>query len=587
MKGEYAAEIRDEQLKALFRQARVALLPNLAAAPAIAYVLWGQVPVAALLAWVAGVYAVSGSRATLVWLYGKRNLSFDENRRWGWALAAFNGLSGTMWGLAAFFFLGPASPLSQAFLIVTIAAMTAGAVSSLSAFLPAFVMFAVPCITLLIARALLEWRSGSGAESATWLFLAVLSAVFLAVHLLFGRNIERTLTESIRLRFEKLALVEQLTVQKERAEAASVAKSRFLAAASHDLRQPLHALGLFIEALRDEMHGQKAARLVESVVQSHDAATGLLDGLLEFSKMDAGVTRPESAVLPVQRLLDQMRAEFAVEASAADLELRIHPCRAFVRSDPALLARIIGNLVSNAIRYTDEGRIVVGCRVRGQQLRIEVHDTGIGIAEGEREAIFREFYQVEEGVRRRGRAGMGLGLAIVAGLARALGHEVTVASTPGKGSTFTVTVPLAQAPAQSTPAAPAPSDGLNGRVILVIDDEAGIRDAVAEVLLRWGCRALVAADADQAIAVIKGLARKPDAMIVDYQLERGECGLDALAQVEAAIGERIPSVVVSGDTRDERLLEAQEAGLLLLHKPLAPMRLRAALAGLLRLGSET
>src|SRR5262249_45883796 len=233
----------------------------------------------------------------------------------------------------------------------------------------------------------------------------------------------------------------------------------------HDLGQPMHALGLFIDALRGEDHAPRSEKLLESITESHQAATSLLDNLLEFSKVDAGITNPALESFPVQRVLDQVRTDYSLQASAADIDLRVKRCRAFVRSDPVLLARMLGNLVSNAIRYTEEGRIVVGCRRGRDRLRIEVHDTGIGIPPEEHRAIFREFYQAAGGRRPGKSVGMGLGLAIVAGLAQALDHPVTVASTPGKGSVFALAVPLGAPVAAIAEPEPPAAEELRGRTI--------------------------------------------------------------------------------------------------------------------------
>jgi CheY-like chemotaxis protein len=243
--------------------------------------------------------------------------------------------------------------------------------------------------------------------------------------------------------------------------------------------------------------------------------------------------------------------------------------------------------VSNAIRYTEEGRIVVGCRCRGQRLRIEVHDTGMGISQDEHRAIFREFYQAASGRRPGKSGGMGLGLAIVAGLAQALDHPVTVASTPGKGSMFALSVPRSAPVEAVAEPAPVTSEELRGRTILVVDDEEDIRTAVAEVLQRWGCHAVTAASGSEAVAALRVRGGRPDAMIVDYQLADGESGLDAIALLEAAFAGPLPAIIVTGDTRPERLREAREIGHLLLYKPLAPMRLRAALTAALQAAPGT
>src|SRR5262249_1402051 len=499
-----------------------------------------------------------------------------------WALAAMYGLSGALWGTAGVLFFDPAEPLFVAFLAMLGAGMTAGGVSSASPFLPAYLMLALPCVRPFIAPAYRQWHVGGGGP--TYLLLALLSTVFLLVNLTFARNTARTVQESILLRFEKLDLVEQLTTEKERAEAASVAKSRFLAAASHDLRQPLHALGRFIDALRAEPHAPRAGRIVDSIQESHRATTSLLENLLDFSKVDAGIVKPALASFPVQGVLDQVRADYALQANAADLEFRVRSCRVAVRSDPVLLARMLGNLISNAIRYTETGRVLVGCRRRAGHLRIEVHDTGIGIPEGQHQAVFREFYQVEDGARpQRKGVGMGLGLAIVSGLAKALEHPVPLSSAPGKGSVFAVRVPLAD-PQTAVAAAPAPvmSDSLRDRTILVIDDEPAIRDAVAEVLLRWGCHPLTAGSAEAAAAAFAARGERPDAMVVDYQLEHGEAGVEAIARLAVIFGTSLPAIIVPGATRRERRRGVREIGSRRLYKPLAPMRLRAALTAALQ-----
>jgi signal transduction histidine kinase/CheY-like chemotaxis protein len=580
---DFAAEIREQQIKLLYRHARLVFLPPLLTAPALVYVLWSHARGAQLLAWIAILYVATAARATVVWMYGRRAVPKDDSPRWGWTMAALCSLNGVIWGAAGFLFFDPTGPLSLAFLAAVIAAMIAGAVNSFSPFLPAYVLFAIPCLVPFIARSFWQWRVETAPQASAYLILGLVAIVFLLVHIGFARTAHRTTTESIRLRFEKLDLVEQLTLEKERAEAASVAKSKFLAAASHDLRQPMHAMGLFIDALRSEPHAPKSAKIVDSVRESHLAATGLLDTLLDFSRVDAGITKPAVTSFPVQRVLDQLLAEYAVQASAADLELRSRACRAHVRSDPVLLARMLGNLVSNAIRYTEEGRVLIGCRRDAEHLRIEVHDTGIGIPREQHRAIFREFYQVDPGTRRRRRAmGMGLGLAIVSGLAKALDHPVSVESTPGKGSVFAVRVPICEPHAEAVVSPAVLTDNLRGRTILVVDDEPAICDAVAEVLLRWGCRPVTAASAEDAARSLAARGERPDAMVVDYQLEAGASGVDAIARLQQVLGANVPAIIVTGDTLPERLREASDIGYPLLYKPLAPMRLRAALTAALQ-----
>jgi signal transduction histidine kinase/ActR/RegA family two-component response regulator len=584
MTPETAAAVRTEQLEVLYRQARVAFVPNLLAVPALVYALYGDVAPAKLLAWGAFMYLVTGGRAFLVWLHAHRRRDRRVDERWFWPLATGNAMSGAGWGAAAWLFIAGTPPLAQAFVIVNIAAMTAGAVSALATSSLSYTAFAVPCLTPLIARMFVEAATRPSGGSA-YLLVGLLTILYLVMQLHFARNTERTMLESIRLRFENVDLVAQLTREKERAEAASVAKTKFLAAASHDLRQPVHALGLFIDALRSEQHAPRARHLVEAVAESQQAATVLLDNLLEFSRVQSGSLAPSLRVFGVQSLLDALRHDFTVQASAAELELRIRPCDAFVRSDVVMLTRLMGNLVSNAIRYTEHGGVLVACRRRGAHLSIEVHDTGVGIPADRHGDIFREFYQVD-GSRSRGRTvGMGLGLAIVAGLSQALEHAVTVASRPGHGSTFTVRVPLAQGVDAREPTFTPAGRELAGHAILVIDDDPAIVEALDAILVRWGCEPVGASSAEEAIERLQGRPA-PSAMVVDAQLAEGATGLAAIAAVRAVLGRGVPAIMVTGDTDPERMREASDFGFPVLHKPVSAMRLRAALSASIEARSD-
>jgi signal transduction histidine kinase/CheY-like chemotaxis protein len=366
-------------------------------------------------------------------------------------------------------------------------------------------------------------------------------------------------------------------------ELANLAKSRFLAAASHDLRQPLHALNLFVAQLHGEKNEAERGRIVARIDAAVTAMNELFNALLDISKLDAGVLTPDLTEFPIAQLFRRIETTFATAAREKRLRLRFVASNAWVRSDFILLERILLNLVSNAVRYTERGGVVVGCRRRGSALRIEVWDSGIGVPEDQRGNIFGEFYQLRSPARDR--TGLGLGLAIVDRLSRLLDHPIGLTSALGKGSRFYLTVPTVAAPLQPGEPALLPkaaTDPASGKLILVIDDDALVLDAMRGLLQSWGCR-VVTGDSEK--AVLAGLAargERPDLIISDYRLAHGKTGFELIARLHHALGADIPAFLISGDTAPERLREASASGYQLLHKPVPPMTLRAILSQLLK-----
>jgi signal transduction histidine kinase/ActR/RegA family two-component response regulator len=367
-------------------------------------------------------------------------------------------------------------------------------------------------------------------------------------------------------------------------ELANLAKSRFLAAASHDLRQPLHALGLFVAQLRPDMNAGERGRIVERVNASVAAMNELFNALLDISKLDAGALTPNVADFPIAQLLHRIEETFAEPAREKNLSLRVVPSDAWVRSDFILLERILLNLLSNAVRYTSRGGIVVGCRKRGDQLRIEVWDTGPGIAEDQRQNIFSEFYRVGDPERDQ-RAGLGLGLAIVERLCLLLGQPIELASMVGKGSRFTVVTPRVPArvvTVERPVLTRAAFDVSNDKLVVIIDDDPRVLDGMGGLLRSWGCRVVSGGTAAAAVKDLRARAQTPDLIISDYRLPDGKTGIEAIGQVCREFGSAIPAFLISGDTHSETLQEARARGLHLLLKPVDPMTLRAIVNRMLR-----
>ena len=360
-------------------------------------------------------------------------------------------------------------------------------------------------------------------------------------------------------------------------EAANLAKSRFIAAASHDLRQPLQALGLFVAQLR----GRKATER-KRTIQHIDAAVtemnALFDSLLDMSKLDAGVVVTTITEFPITDLLTRLETTFAESARAKGLDLRVIMNRAWVRSDFILLERILLNLVSNAVRHTQRGGAVVGCRLRDDVLRIEVWDTGPGIPYDQRHSIFGEFYQLA--TPERG-SGIGLGLAIVDRLCRLLDHRLELTSAIGKGSRFTIMVPTAASSTIRTRARvlEASPDIGAGKTVVVIDDAPLVLEGLGGLLRGWGFRVVTASTVDEALASLTRSDLRPDLIISDHHLGKFGTGIEAIARIRAAYATSLPAFLISGDTSPERLQQAHADGFSLLHKPVSPTRLRVALSG--------
>jgi signal transduction histidine kinase/ActR/RegA family two-component response regulator len=360
-------------------------------------------------------------------------------------------------------------------------------------------------------------------------------------------------------------------------EAANQAKSRFVAAASHDLRQPLHALGLFVAQLHGKLRAAERSQLIGRIEDALSAMNELFSALLDISKLDAGATTVNITVFPVAQLLAHAETTFAGAAREKKLSFRALPSDAWVKSDFILLEQIVFNLITNALRYTRSGGVLIGCRKRGDQLRIEVWDSGIGIAADQHDKIFGEFYRLGEPDRDR-RAGLGLGLAIVDRLCRLLEHPIEVKSTVGKGSVFAVTVPVAPANKRAIEASivPRAQPSLShDKLVLVIDDDPLVLEGMSGIFRKWGCRVVTADSDSKALKAATGQDDVPDLIISDYHLANGRTGIATIEWLRGELSAQIPAFLISGDTDPATLHEAKVKGFHLLHKPVDPMALRA------------
>jgi len=536
--------------------------------------LWDGMPHGMLAVWLACFVTLVTARFGIARSFLRAAPPAEELERWARRAAFGYGATGFAWGLlaAAAMIFAPQVPLYSlwtVFLIAIFAVLQAQTTGSHPVVFRAFTLCAFAPV---LAACLLL----SSPHYATRLVGVV---VLLAMSLLVGRSGNRYMVDSIAIRNENVELLNDLRIQKEELDRANSAKTRFLAAASHDLRQPMQAIALLVESLQERVHEPGTRKIVGSIRSSVVAMSTLLDEILDISKLDAGTVRPRPAVFPAARVLDRLRASFSQAAAQKSLGFRVRPSEAVVETDEVLLYRILANLVQNALRYTERGGVLVGCRRRPEGVAIEVWDTGIGIPSDQLTEVFREFYQVGNPQRDRDQ-GLGLGLAIVERTARTLGLPLRLRSRLGRGSVFSIVVPHGD-PARVGAAEAAAPESLEGCAVLVVEDDRDIRGAITVLLEGWRCNVAVASSPPEVDGALERLGAEPDAIVADYRLPGGESGVQLIARVR----ERHPgasAVLVTGDVAPEVLQEAQAAGLPLLHKPLRPARLRTLLAAALR-----
>lgn len=389
-----------------------------------------------------------------------------------------------------------------------------------------------------------------------------------------NRNLQQQSTQ-------RKQIAEALRVARDAAEAANHSKDKYLAAASHDLLQPLNAARLLISTLRERKLPDVEQVLVERTHQALEGAEDLLTDLLDISRLDQAAVKPDIALYRLDELLGPLVSEFQSVAEASGLRLRAHMGDYAIRTDLRLMTRILRNFLSNACRYTDQGSILLGARRRGERLRLEVWDTGRGIPADQLDSIFLEFNQLDVG-RAADRKGVGLGLAIVERIAKILDYRIQVHSLPGRGSMFSIDVPLSrEVPLPISLAVPQPSTGnpLPGRRLLVLDNEVSILESMSALLGQWGCEVVTATDESSALVALQGLA--PELILADYHLDHGVVGCEVVRHLREHFSLIIPAVIITADRTDQCRRSLQRLDAPLLNKPVKPGKLRAVLSQML------
>lgn len=446
---------------------------------------------------------------------------------------------------------------------------SAGAINILPSFMPAMLWFIIPAnlsgTTLIII--------GNDTDQR---LVGVVFILFMIINCVMAYRRSESFREAAEIRYHNAALLEAYRDQKEIAEGSSRAKARFLAAASHDLRQPIHAIGLLVDTLESQAKSPDTKVLGQSIGESVDDLTSLLDVILDISKIDAGLIQSNPGSVPVAKILASLHKRYAQTALDKGLEFRVRFTDAIAHCDQALLDRILGNLVSNAIKYTHDGGVVIGVRRRkNKKLLIQVWDTGVGIPPEAVKEVFLEYYQIGN-LARAETEGLGLGLSIVKGLCTALDYNLGVRSELHQGSVFSVLVPEADVAAYSMPLGEQALKNEGNARVLLIDDDKRVLGATNQLLCSHGYDVRVAESSDEAIKRIAG-GFVPDVVFCDYRLDEPLNGSQVLDLIRERFGEQIRGVLITADTDPARLREAKRSGYLLRHKPLSAYALRETL----------
>ncbi|MDP1693154.1 MAG: hybrid sensor histidine kinase/response regulator [Burkholderiaceae bacterium] len=578
-------------LRALYEQAPASLVGNAIGMALIGLAFWPLASAPRLLGWLAAAVLFAALRLAHYLRYrAARDSDGATLLAWRSSWRALVLAQGSMWPLAVWLFWGLGAAFHTVMLIVIANSYTLASVQLLAPQRKLFFVFS--CIVLLPTMA----RVASDTSQAWhWQLAGVLGLVFV-VAMTLGRAYRGALSQAIGLKQRTEQLAAQLRVEKaaadaarRSAEAANSAKTRFFAAASHDLRQPLHAMGLFAEALRQKSqraNDPEVVSLVNSINQSVDALEGLFGELLDITRIDSGGVEVQSGPVSIKALFARLRLTFEPTAFEKGLALSFHGERHFAHTDGLLLERILRNLVSNAIRYSEDGGVLVACRPKPGdkgRLIVQVWDSGIGIGQASLPQIFDEFYQVQTSrpIEPHQPKGLGLGLAIVKRLADLLEARLGVRSRLGHGTVFTLEVPLGRAPRSLAPAAAAGAARLGltlqGRRLVVVEDEPAVREGLTVLLAAWGA----AVEAFEDIGTLQQWLATPaldapDLLIVDYRLPEGRTGVDALACLRARWpAQTLLAVVITGSSLGGHEDEAAEHDFHLLIKPVLPNKLRA------------
>lgn len=564
--------VSNEQIDYVFKQLKITGWPHSFVVALTTFAIWQYQPSAAIIAWFLLMQCSHFLRVHLLdprWEQLKQRHEDYAPVRILLPLGMF--FAGAVWALIPIFFMQDSQSETFIFVSITLAGMISATLPALAAYLPAYIAFVIPIFVALAVRYYLIDMHAA----------ALLVVSFLGAMGGISYIINQIITRSITMDFKNKALLQEVTLAKEKAEQANQAKSKFLAAASHDLRQPLQAMGLLLESIRLRLgSGETALRpLVNQCVESHDALSALLNALLELSRLESHELDVRPISIPIRDLVGNIVAEFQPSAQLKDLTLEYAGGDYVVHTDPVLFGRILRNLISNAIKYTEQGGVSITFVRDQQDIVLSVIDTGMGIPADELEKVFDEYHQVANEARNR-QEGIGLGLSVVKKMCQILQHPIQLTSELGRGTTFSLRLPIGdQAPVKIAMDQTAPD--LEGCRVLIIDDDESLLQAVSTIMEDWKCTSVTANSLDSARSKIRDGAFAPQIILSDYRLGEGVNGIDAIETIRADLNQAIPAVLMSGDTDPALVKSIRDQRYFLIHKPVKAMHLRKTMRNLL------
>jgi len=576
LQKDYSQDILFKQIQTLNKSAYFILITYAVTAAAFVFVMWGEVSYKILIIWSSLFATILLLRAFIHYKFNPK-LTPENSRLYGYYIVCTLGITGLTWGLGVMLMFPGLDQAYQFFIIFIIAGIGSSAFSSNIIFLQGLYAFFPALIFPLAIRMLLM-------DERLYVIMGAVIMVFMVSLYYFSKNLNGALVETLALRFENSDLVEQLKIQKSEAESANLAKSKFLAAASHDLRQPLHALMLNVTLLDERNNSDENRPVIQNIFNSVSSLEGLFNSLLDVSRLDAGVVVPDPVHFKLATILKKLNTDYKLVADEKGLVLTIPETDLVALTDPVLLERILRNLVLNGIRYTNKGTVKLAVKENNGKIDFIVSDSGIGIEKEDIDSIFEEFVQLNNPERDRSK-GLGLGLSIVKRLSDLLGCGIYVQSCVGQSTAFCFSVPSGDADLVSQQAAdqceftPIPVD----HFVVIIDDEKSIREGLQRLLESWCCTVLAFGSEEEALEVLKEYEYPPDVLLVDYRLRKNRTGIEAITAINDLFDQLIPALIITGDTSSERLKEAESSGYRLLHKPLHPSKLRIFLQNLTRI----
>ena len=560
-----------DALTPAYRMAYKTTFVSLLAPAIVIMVMWPKIEHSLLIGW--GLLVVLGLAIQffLARSFLHKQIVYSDVYKWGWRLSAVYFYFGILWAVAVFLFYVDGEAEYQLFLLTLVVTFSMGTIVMGQHWFAMYYMYGPVTLAAVIIRLLME-------GSVTYISLAIFLLLTGLGSVSSSRVLHNLVRSQMRLRYESDTLSKALKAKSEEALQATEEKSKFLATASHDLRQPLHALSLFTSVLNETVETPKVRRIAEQINSSVLALQNLFNALMDISRLDAGVLKEEKIAFDLKLILTRLTNDFELLAREKGLSLHWPDSSYIVYSDPLLLEQILRNYISNAIRYTEKGDIYIHCKEIKGEVEIQVVDSGIGIPIEEQQEIFKEFYQLGNPERDRNK-GLGLGLAIVRRSAKLLGHPITLISEPGKGSIFGINVESAEANENEAELPVLKNESIilekNNITIVVVDDEINICEGMKQLLETWGCEVITASSQDEMMHQLQVLNKIPDGIIADYRLRDNKTGIEAIHALHEKYNSDIPALIVTGDIAIEQLRDVTEHGFQVLQKPVAAAKLRA------------